>query len=287
MLQIHAHAKINLGLRIIGKRADGYHDLETIFQEISLCDELIFLPHQDEIRLHSDHPACPADAGNLVYKAAVLLQQHSGTSQGADITIHKRIPVGAGLGGGSSDAAAALKALNWLWQLSLPEADLLHLAGRLGADVAFFIRGGAALGTGIGDKLAALTIPHDYWGVLIYPGFAVSTAWAYQNLNLNLTKSQKNHKLYSLTDYITNPGCWQDVLRNDLEDVVFEKFPELDHLRKQLATAGAFYSRMSGSGSSIFGLYTTRARAEEAFLGVGTSYQRFIFSPTPTIRNER
>jgi 4-diphosphocytidyl-2-C-methyl-D-erythritol kinase len=287
MLQVQAHAKINLGLRIIGKRADGYHDLETIFQEISLCDELTFLPHAGEIRLHSDHPGCPSDHRNLIYKAAVLLQNHTRTGNGADITIRKHIPVGAGLGGGSSDAAATLKALNEMWQLSLPETDLLQLAAQLGADVAFFIRGGSALGTGKGDQLCPIIMPHEYWGVLIYPGFAVSTPWVYQNLNLHLTKSQKNSKLYGLSDYINDPGSWQAVMVNDLEDVVFEKFPELDHLRKQLATAGAFYSRMSGSGSSIFGLYTTRARAEEVFLGVGTSYQRFIFSPTPTLRNER
>jgi 4-diphosphocytidyl-2-C-methyl-D-erythritol kinase len=287
MLQRQAHAKINLGLRILGKRPDGYHDLETIFQEISLCDELTFRPHAGEIRIHSDHADCPADQRNLVYKAAALLQQHTQTDQGADITIKKIVPVGAGLGGGSSDAATTLKALNHLWQLSLTEAELLALGARLGADVAFFIRGGSALGTGKGDLLRPLAMPLDYWGVLIYPGFAVSTPWVYQNLNLDLTKSQKNSKLYGLTDYINDPRSWQDVFVNDLEDVVFEKFPELDHLRKQLATAGAFYSRMSGSGSSLFGLFTTRARAEEVYLGVGTSYQRFIFSPTPTLRNER
>lgn len=287
MLQVQAQAKINLGLRIIAKRPDGYHDIETIFQEISLCDELTLLPHAGDIRIHCDHPACPADQRNLVYKAAALLQQHAQTDHGADITIRKTIPVGAGLGGGSSDAAATLKALNHMWQLSLSESELVALAAQLGADVAFFIQGGAALGTGKGDLLQPVVMPEDYWGVLIYPGFAVSTPWVYQNLNLDLTKSQKNSKLYSLTDYINDPGSWQDVFVNDLEDVVFEKFPELDHLRKKLATAGAFYSRMSGSGSSLFGLFTTRARAEEAFLGVGTSYQRFIFSPTPTFRNER
>ena len=145
----------------------------------------------------------------------------------------------------------------------------------------FFLRGGSALEPG-GEQLQPLPLPLDYYGVLVYPRFPISTAWVYQNLKLNLTNSAKSSKFYSLTDLVNDRESWQHGFTNDLEKVVFEEYPELDRLREQLATAGAFFSRMSGSGSCIYGLYETRARAENAFLGVGTSYQRFLFSPIST-----
>jgi 4-diphosphocytidyl-2-C-methyl-D-erythritol kinase len=279
MTMIKAYAKINLSLRVLARRSDGYHDLETIFQQISLYDELTFTPWSAGIAVATNQSDCPADEKNIVYKAAALLQHHTGTTQGVRIHIQKNIPMGAGLGGGSSDAAATLKTLNHLWQLHLDDAELHRLAVPLGADVAFFIHGGTALGTGKGEQLIPLTLPQDYWGVLLYPQFAISTAWVYENIKIDLTNMIKNSKFINLTDLINDLKSWQYIFVNDLEKVVFEEYPELDHLRDQLATAGAFLSRMSGSGSCIFGLFDTRARAEKAFLGVGKSYQRFLFSP--------
>lgn len=279
MTSIKAYAKINLSLRVLGKRSDGYHELETIFQQISLYDQLFFSPAANGITLTCDQAECPADERNIVYRAAALVQQHGGTALGVRIRLEKKIPLGAGLGGGSSDAAATLRALQQMWHLHFDEALLHQLAVQLGADVPFFLHGGAALATGVGEKLHPVALPQNYWGVLIYPGFPISTAWVYQNLKLDLTKLSKSSKFYSLTDLGNDITLWQDQFVNDLEKVVFKEYPELDHLRDQLATAGAFLSRMSGSGSSIFGLFDSRARAERALLGVGTSYQRFLFSP--------
>ncbi len=285
MITVPAFAKINLCLRIMAKRPDGYHDLQTIFQEISLKDELTFSPRPSGVEITVSDNRCPADRNNLAHKAAILLQERTGVAKGVAIHIQKNIPIGAGLGGGSSDAAATLKALNQLWDLALDRSDLAQLAGQIGADVAFFIHGATALGTGKGEQLTALHIPGAYWGVLLYPGFGVSTSWAYQNFKLNLTKRSENSKLYSLTDLCNDRSSWQNLFVNDLEKVVFEEYPELDHLRNQLATAGAFFSRMSGSGSSIFGLFDTRARAEKALLGVGVSCQRFLFTPVTDHRD--
>ncbi|NLP12567.1 4-(cytidine 5'-diphospho)-2-C-methyl-D-erythritol kinase [bacterium] len=285
MITIKAYAKINLCLRVLGRRPDGYHELETLFQQIDLCDTLLFSEADQALTVTTSHADCPADEKNIVYRAADLLRRCSGCQSGVHIHIEKHIPMGAGLGGGSSDAAAALMGLNRLWRLNLDDALLHQLASQLGADVAFFLHGGSALGTGRGEQLQPLRLPLDYYGVLVYPRFPISTAWAYQNLKLNLTNSPKRSKFYSFDDLVNDRESWQQGFTNDLEKVVFEEYPELDRLREQLATAGAFFSRMSGSGSCIYGLYETRARAEKAFLGVGTSYQRFLFSPISTHAN--
>jgi 4-diphosphocytidyl-2-C-methyl-D-erythritol kinase len=275
----HAHAKINLGLRILGRRPDGYHEIETLFQEISLHDTLEAHERPRGITLSCSRTDLPVNEKNLVYRAAALLQRTCGVEIGCDLALEKRIPMGAGLGGGSSDAAAALKSLNLLWQLGLSQARLLELAGQLGSDVPFFILGGAALGRGRGEQLQPVRIFQDYWGVLIYPNLYVSTQWVYHSGTFDLTKSMKSSKLHSLTSYANAPAEWETALINDLQPVVFQKYPHLQLILRQLKEHGAFHASMSGSGSSLFGLFAREDQAMLAMQQTGSSYASYLFQP--------
>ncbi len=275
-----ACAKINIGLSILGKRPDGYHDIETIFQEISLHDTLTFTSQEQGIQLTCTDPSLPVDETNLVFRAALLLQQ-SGAASGCRIHLQKRIPSGAGLGGGSSDAATTLRALNQIWGMHLTTQDLMILGAQLGSDVPFFLLGGAALGKGRGEILQPLRMPQNYHGVLIYPNLAVSTRWVYENANFDLTKSLKNSKFYSLTSFVNEMDAWDIHLKNDLEPVVFNKYPQLPVLLDQFRRQGAFYAHMSGSGSAVFGLFSEQKVAQQALESFDCTLQRFLFHAIP------
>ncbi|MBN2357669.1 4-(cytidine 5'-diphospho)-2-C-methyl-D-erythritol kinase [candidate division KSB1 bacterium] len=274
-----AFAKINLGLWVLYKRPDGFHEIETIFQQISLHDTLRFTPRSRGILLHCDPPVLPTDERNLVVRAAALLQRRTNTAAGCAIHLNKVIPKGAGLGGGSSDGATTLKALNQLWALNLPQTRLLEIAAELGSDVPFFIRGGSAIGSGRGEVLQPITIPTGYWGVLVYPNLSISTRWVYENGNFDLTKTLKNSKFYGLANHIDSLADWQSHLQNDLQVVVFNKYPFLQLILEQLKQMGAFFTGMSGSGSSLFGLFTHRRQALQAMEQVNKEYTQFLFHP--------
>jgi 4-diphosphocytidyl-2-C-methyl-D-erythritol kinase len=274
-----AYAKINLGLRILGRRADGYHELETIFQEISVRDVLTIMVQPGGIIVGCSDPAIPADESNLVWRAAALLRQRAGVDQGCIIQIKKNIPVGAGLGGGSSDAAATLKALNREWGVDWPVTRLEPLAAELGSDVPFFLYGGCALGRGRGEILEPLQIPTGWWGVLIYPNLTISTRWVYENATFDLTKSLKNSKFYGLTSYAVRLSDWNNHLSNDLEPVVFNRYPHLRELVEGFKRSGAFYAHMSGSGSAVFGLFLDKSDALSALAQTDGSYRTFLFHP--------
>jgi len=274
-----AYAKVNLGLRVLGRREDGYHELETIFQEISVRDVLTIAVQPEGITIGCSDPVIPVDEGNLAWRAADLLRRSAGIGLGCNIQIKKNIPTGAGLGGGSSDAAATLKALNREWGLHWPLERLLPLAAELGSDVPFFLRGGCALGRGRGEILQPLAIPQGWWGVLVYPNLTISTRWVYENANFDLTKSLKNSKFYSLTGFADKLSDWDIHLVNDLEPVVFNKYPYLKKLVDGFKRAGAFYARMSGSGSAIFGLFLDKSDALSALAGTESSHTTFLFHP--------
>ena len=252
-----AHAKINIGLNILGKRADGYHEIETIFQEISLHDELIF-QHAEDIILESNDPGCPTDASNLVYRAALLLQKKSRPARGIRIQIQKNIPMRSGLGGGSSDAACTIKTLSERWQIPLSREEEIKTSAEIGSDVPFFIIGGTALGKGRGEILEPVEIISDYWGVLVIPEIKIATAWAFSRLNFNLTKSLKKSNFSAFMQNSADYESWRRVLNNNLEPVVCGTFPQISHWVDQLYKHGAFYAQMSGSGSAVFGLYETK-----------------------------
>ncbi|MBM3242948.1 4-(cytidine 5'-diphospho)-2-C-methyl-D-erythritol kinase, partial [Candidatus Poribacteria bacterium] len=231
-LRIQAYAKINLFLNVLHKRPDGYHEIETVFQSIGLSDDIILRKLSRDIKINCEHSQVPLDESNLAYKAAKLLLEASSLSEGVEITIKKQIPVAAGLGGGSADAAAVLVGLNQLFELGYEREQLMSLGVKLGADVPFCILGGTALGRGIGEILEPLPPLGRIWLTLVNPGFMVSTAWVYQNLhlcskneNLGLTKCQKNVNILIQQIRTNNLRKICDEMFNVLESVVVSKYP--------------------------------------------------------------
>ncbi len=262
-IQIPAYAKLNLGLRILGKRADGYHELHTIFQQIDLHDTIrLRLRSDGDIRLNSSSKAVPADASNLAFRAARLFFEASGLNTGVDIRLEKRIPVGAGLGGGSSDAAAVLMGLNTLCETPLARDHLLHLAQKLGADVPFFIYGGLAQAGGIGEKLQPLDTKLPVYFVVVSPPIFVSTAEAFAGLKISLTNSPGN---INLTQFIESLDfrVWREHLVNDFETLIFSRFPDLGVIKEKLYGMGADYAGLSGSGCSLFGVFRDEQLARD------------------------
>ena len=234
-LRVQAHAKINLYLDVIGKRPDGYHEIETIFHSIGLHDEIYLRKRADrQITVHCEHPHVPCDPRNLAYRAAKLLLDDIPDLNGVEITILKRIPVAAGLGGGSANAAAVLCGMNTLFDLGFTQTDLMQLGVQLGADVPFCILGGAALGRGIGEILSPLPPVNGAWILLANPGFEISTAWVYRQINLSLTPPQKNVTI--LTRCLQN-GEFFDIMRhlyNGLEVPVLSKYPTVAEIKTKL-----------------------------------------------------
>lgn len=263
-MKIRAPAKINLRLRVVGKRKDGYHLLDTIMVPVSLYDEIEITKAKGDrkVKVTCDDPLVPQGRKNLVYQAAVLLLEKSGIHAQVRIHIRKRIPVGAGLGGGSSDAAATLIGLNRLLGLRLPARKLEKLSLSLGADVPFFIRARPVRARGIGERLSALRKLPRLWAVILYPKFPVSTAWVYGKLRLKLTKPSANTSINSL---LGNADGLRKLLVNDLEAVTMGRYPQIELLKSRLTQEGAIGALMSGTGSSVFGIFNSRLKAEQAF----------------------
>ena len=255
-LRIRAHAKINLFLNVVGKRNDGYHNLETVFQSIDLHDEIILRERDRKgVVLQCDHPDVPSDSNNLAFKAARAISNVVGGMGGLEIRIEKRIPVSAGLAGGSADAAAVLHGINELFSLDIGQSILLRVARDLGADVPFCLIGGTAFGTGIGDILTPISPLTDVPFILINPGISVSTSDIFRNLHIPLTKQTKESII------IKNCVEKRDIfgigknLYNSLEIPVFSKHPELSEIKSHLSMrVGTLGALMSGSGATIFAL---------------------------------
>ncbi|MCG3120386.1 MAG: 4-diphosphocytidyl-2-C-methyl-D-erythritol kinase [bacterium] len=261
---VPAYAKINLGLHILGKRADGYHELETFFLQIDLADHLFFEKTAgSRLELTCNQAEIPVDDSNLCARAYHLLCEAASHSFGVRLHLEKSIPAGAGLGGGSSDAAVTLIALNRLFELKLSKDRLYQLATELGSDVPFFLTGGLCWGRGRGEILEPYAELPDLGILLVTPPVAVSTAWAYKNYNkLGLTKTEKYRKLPSSSIGQLTDDELAAVCQNDLEIAVFEKYEELAAIKAQLQRSGAIVSSMTGSGSAMFGLFRTQQEAQ-------------------------
>jgi 4-diphosphocytidyl-2-C-methyl-D-erythritol kinase len=257
MIRVAAPAKINFFLEITGKRSDGYHTLATLFQTISLADELQIKP-SDTLRMTCSNPALATDESNLVLRAAMRLQSLLKEKRGAHLHLIKRIPMGAGLGGGSSDAAAALLGLLKFWKRRVPLSALQREAVRLGADVPFFLQKGLCSATGIGERLKRLPKLPAIWLVLVYPGFGVSTKEAYAKVRLPWgTPVSMTPILRALRG--KGQAAWRGKLFNRFEDLVFPDHAALPSLKSRLRDLGATESLMSGSGSSVFGIVPSRS----------------------------
>lgn len=261
MLQIDCPPKINLYLRVVRRREDGFHELETVFQSIDGGDRLSAAP-AGELELTCDQPELPTDSRNLVVRAAQLLAaRFPGANRGAALQLEKQTPMGAGLGGGSVDAAAALILLSRLWGLSPTANELAALAAELGSDVPFFLSGGTALARGRGEQLVPLaTAP--LWLVLVKPAVSVSTPWAYQQWRAQACGGATVEEFTAALatgDPVTVAGA----LRNDLEPGVVAGVPEIEAARRWLLDAGSLGAMMTGSGSVVFGLTRDAAHARE------------------------
>jgi 4-diphosphocytidyl-2-C-methyl-D-erythritol kinase len=253
-------AKVNLFLKVLGRREDGYHEIATLMQKISLCDELDISLRGEGIRLRCPGCSLPEDEGNIVYRAARLFLTKARCSRGVDITLQKKIPIEAGLGGGSSNAATTLMILNELLGAPFSEGELMKMGAEIGADVPFFIFGKTAWAFGIGDRLEAAEKVPKMWFVLLNPGFGLSTKRVYESLNLGLTKEGIR---FSIQTFLT-AGEMAKGLHNDLEKAAARMHPLILELKQTLMDHGALGSLMSGSGATVFGLFAEEQDALRA-----------------------
>jgi 4-diphosphocytidyl-2-C-methyl-D-erythritol kinase len=265
-----AYAKINLGLKILGRRPDGYHDILSILQTVDLCDGLTFeeVP-EGRIEILPSDPAIPSGEENLIHRAVTALREASGCGRGVRIRLEKVIPAGAGLGGGSADAAATLKALNRAWGLRIPRGRILEMASRIGSDVVFLVSGGTAVVSGRGERIRPVPWNAEIHYVLIQPPFRVSTRWAYEeasaHLGLGLTEPSKYiNFVTSLTDSPISARDLLGCLENDFEPVVARAWPELRIALRALREHGADAGAMTGSGSAVYGAFFDAAAAGRA-----------------------
>jgi 4-diphosphocytidyl-2-C-methyl-D-erythritol kinase len=273
---VFPNAKINLGLDVVEKRPDGYHNIETIFYPIGLCDVLEAV-ESDKFELTlSGIDIGGSLENNLVAKAYQLLKKDFGIPP-VKVHLHKAIPTGAGLGGGSSDGAFMLKLLNKLFNLGIENRQLEIYAGRLGADCPFFIENTPAFATGLGNILAPIKIDlSGYSIVLVKPPFGVNTANAYKNVVPSL---KEGHSLKNLVKLPVKE--WNGYLENDFELPVFEFFPEIRQIKEKLYGLGALFASMTGSGSSVFGIFTSRPTFPDAYFRENYFIYPYLLHPKP------
>ena len=268
-LTLPSFAKVNLGLEVLGMRDDGYHELRTILQTITLHDDVELRPHPSAIQVVCDHPQVPADETNLAHRAAEALRAFAHVTHGVTITLTKRIPVAGGLGGGSSNAAVVLLGLDRLWGLGLGAFGLHPIARRLGADVPFFLVGGTALGLGRGDEVYAVLPQLRAHVVVVDPGRPLSTAAVFRRLDQGLTPRENANKIFRfVSSLLEGLGNAFPILSNDLERAALEEDPGLAawvrDIRGILNREGALFASLSGSGAAYFGIFSDARGAQRA-----------------------
>lgn len=253
-------AKINWMLRVMGRRADGFHELHTIFQTVTLHDRISFAPRADhELRLTCNSTDIPTNSSNLILRAATALREKSGIHLGASIHLEKQIPVEAGLGGGSSNAAVALIGLSRLWEIEISRQQLAQVGAGLGADVPFFLTGGTATGTGLGTEIKPLSDVVAEHLLIVKPKAKISTVEAYKALNaLALTKVDSDIILSISRAEAQFRDSFPAALHNDFEPVIFKLEPEIERVKNRLLKEGARNALLAGSGSSVFGIFDNR-----------------------------
>ena len=264
-MRLQAFAKINLGLDVLGKREDGYHEVRMIMQTIRMYDQLDMRKSVEPgIHLTTNKKYIPVDENNLVWRAAKLMMDTCGLMEGVSIHLHKVIPVAAGMAGGSSDAAATLVGMNRLFHCGLSKEKLMELGVQIGADVPYCVLRGTALAEGIGEKLTVLPPMPDCWILIGKPGISVSTKYVYTTLDLNtdtvhpdidgMKKALEDGNLYGITERMGNV----------LQDVTIPAYPEVERIKEQMKALGAVNAMMSGSGPTVFGIFDNEEKAQKA-----------------------
>ncbi len=279
-MRIKSFAKINLGLEVIRKRDDGYHEVKTLLQTIDFYDVLEFRPSpQDAIILEGVGQTISWGKDNLIYKAALLLKENFRITQGVKIDVTKRIPPGKGLGGGSSNAAMTLYALNEFWTLGLEKKALMDYGAELGADVPFFLEGGLCLGTARGDIITPVSDIASVFCLLVLSELSISTASIYEQHQFSLTSPSKDSKIIKFLD-----SRKLGFLENELEETVFRFHPQLRTIKSLFQSHGPELSLVSGTGSALFGLFSEREKAEKAFHEIKKSFPSLLVE---TLSRER
>jgi 4-diphosphocytidyl-2-C-methyl-D-erythritol kinase len=285
-LSLKAPAKINLFLKILNRRSDGYHEIESLMQKIALFDMLHLSRKGEGIFLSCPGSKVPEDRENLVYRAADAFFSATRIAPGVHIVLEKNIPVAAGLGGGSSDAAAVLVGLNKLLAADLETECLMDIGLKLGADVPFFLEDcSLALATGIGECLQKVDPIREYWILLVNPGFAVSTKWVYEKFPLTSYSNPyilARGQLMDGESHTISPGLFEE-LGNDLEAVTVKRYPEIGNIKNELKKAGAIAALMSGSGPTVFGLFSGKEEAQRSFVRFVEKYGDNVFLVRPYI----
>ena len=285
-MTVRSYAKINLGLRVLGRRGDGFHELSTVFHRVNLHDTVQLAATDGGVTLESDRDDIPTDDGNLCVRAArLLLDGHRG--HGVHIVLRKSIPMGAGLGGGSSNAATVLRHLPTLLGLRVSEDELREMAALLGSDVPFFLQDGSAVARGRGEVLEYVAWSCPWWILLVNPGIHVSTAWAYGALRLEARPADPDmHDLLARAPQ--DATALATLLRNDFEAPVMDAHPGIREAREAMLRAGAAGALMSGSGSSVFGLFADEAAARACAAGFAPGQVLCVtppnFSPVAVVR---
>lgn len=281
-IRLQSPAKLNLFLKVINKRPDGYHNLKTLFERINLCDTIdLQLNRSGAIRIFCPHPQVPKGPKNLVYKVAAMLRQDCQVPYGVDIRINKRIPVAAGLAGGSSNAATVLRGLNKLWNLCLSQKQLVAYGARIGSDVPFFLHNCSwAVGTGRGEHIKKLNIPSKLWHILVVPQVKMYTKEVFGRLNLKLTKQIDNVNILTRSLRKGDLNKAGTLLLNDLESSILQIRPQLLELKEKIAAFPVRGVSFSGSGPSVFGIATSQEQAQKIYSFLRSKYKQVFVVQT-------
>lgn len=270
-------SKVNIGLKITGRRRDGYHTIHTVFQELDFGDRLSLEKRTAGCSLSSNVGWLPVDQNNICHQAYSVLKSARPDLGGVSIHIEKNVPSGAGLGGGSANAAATLRGINELYDLNITPAELEKLGVVIGADVPFFIRGGTQIGNGIGDILTPVSPAVQGFYVLVFPKVSISTAWAYGKVKNILQESVETIKF---TRFFSEKYTSFEIFENDFERIVIPAYPEIGTIKEKLLDLGAGFASLSGSGSTVFGIFNEEVSAREAELSFLPSHKTLLARPT-------
>ena len=277
-LTLKAYAKINVGLRITGQRDDGYHSIMTLYQTVNIYDEVkLNLKDEQGVTFNWHGEKVPDGDDNICSKAANSFFKFIGEEKSVNIELEKTLPVGSGLGGGSSDAACVIRGLNELLDAKLSIKNMEEIASELGADIPFFIRGGCQYAEGIGDELSPGELSEEWVLLLVVPDIHIDTSWAYEGIHpLSLTRNINDVNLASFPH--NGDAKNRKMFRNDFEPLVFSKYPEIGDIKKGLLRSEAEFASLSGSGSAVYGLYETTEKAEEAMKLVSREHKSWVLT---------